>query len=83
MSDEIKLGEKYRDQVSGWEGTVTCRYSYMNGCVRYEVSARDKDGKPEAFVFDEQQLVPVDEPPVDVPAPKRTGGDRSSSPVSR
>lgn len=79
----IELGTRCSDTVSGWSGVATARYEYMNGCVRYEVAAADKDGKPESFVFDEQQLVQVDEPAVERAAARPTGGDRSSTPVPR
>lgn len=79
----IELGRQYRDPISGWEGTATCRYEYLNGCVRVEISGADKDGKPEAFVFDQEQLVALDEPPAVTAKPRRTGGPQSSKPVQR
>jgi hypothetical protein len=78
----ITLGTKVRDTVSGWEGTATARYEYMNGCVRYEISAHDKDGKPESFVFDEQQIEALPVEPLKTKK-RRTGGDRSNRPVAR
>lgn len=80
---DIELGKRYRDTVSGWEGVVTARYEYMNGCIRYEVSAKDKDGKPEAFVFDEQQIEAVEAAPVERAPARRTGGPRDSAAVPR
>lgn len=79
---KIELGKRYRDAISGWEGVATARYEYMNGCVRYELAAHDKDGKPEAFVFDEQQIVEcaTSEP---VEATARAGGPRGAAPVPR
>ncbi len=57
MSDNrLPLGVKAKDLVSSWEGTIVARYEYMNGCCRYEIAGVDKDGKPEAMVFDGQQL---------------------------
>lgn len=79
---ELQLGAKYRDKVSGWEGTATARYEYMNGCVRVEIGGADKDGKPESFVFDIQQIEPVEAPPLDV-VPRKTGGPTDSRPVPR
>lgn len=83
----IELGSTVRDVVSGWEGTVTARYEYLNGCERYEISGHDKDGKPEGFVFDVQQCEVV-APPIEKfnrqPAPlARTGGPRGAAPVAR
>lgn len=80
------LGNTYRDPISGWEGVATARYEYLNGCVRVELSAADKDGKPDSFVFDHEQLVQVvgSDKVADIPEPaRRTGGPRSSTPVPR
>ena len=82
MTPVVILGERYRDVVSGWEGVATARYEYMNGCVRIELGGADKDGKPESFVFDVQQLEAVAAPAVPVKA-AATGGPRSNRPVSR
>lgn len=95
----IELGAKARDRVSGWEGTITSRYEYLNGCERYEISGSDKDGKPEGFVFDFQQIevleapnpallgmpapLPNKAPPAPTPRFRRAGGPRGSAPVPR
>lgn len=83
MNALLILGRKYRDVVSGWEGVATARYEYLNGCVRYEIAGADKDGKPESFIFDVEQLVAVDAPPVVTAPASPTGGPRSSKPVAR
>lgn len=88
----IVLGQTYRDRVSGWTGVAVARHEYLNGCVRYELAASDKDGKPESFVFDEQQIVSIDAPdgrrlvPGDPESsaphwPVRPGGPRDNAPV--
>lgn len=82
MADKVKLGERYRDTVSGWEGIATARYEYMNGCVRIEISHKDKDGKPEAFAFDIQQIELVKGDKI-TPTPRATGGPRTSAPVAQ
>lgn len=85
MTDHsIELGKKAKDIVSGWEGLATARYEYMNGCIRYEISAQDKDGQPKSFVFDEQQLEQLTDEKIKKPGKsKRTGGERGRDPVSR
>lgn len=80
---DLRLGEKYRDKVSGWGGILTARYEYLNGCVRVELSAKDKDGEPKAFVFDEEQVELVaDAPAVEIER-RKTGGPQSNRPVAR
>lgn len=60
--DEIKLGDKVRDKVSGYEGIATSKTEYLNGCFQIEVTPRLKKGKlPTAgdidgIAFDTQQL---------------------------
>lgn len=74
----IELGKKYKDTVSGWEGIATLRLEFLNGCIRYELSGKDKDGAPQGHVFDEEQLLLVEDElaPLVVATPTRTGGDR-------
>lgn len=55
--NRIKMGDTYRDEITGFEGIITARFEYMNGCVRYELEAADAEGRPKGYVFDEQRLV--------------------------
>ena len=54
----IKLGQKVRDRITGFEGVATSRTEYLYGCVRIYVEPGGlHDGKPiEPQVFDEQRL---------------------------
>jgi len=54
----IKLGDKVKDQITGYEGIVIARAEYLNGCISIRVQARNlKNGLPiEAVWFDEQRL---------------------------
>lgn len=79
----IKLGKKYRDQVSGWEGIATAKYEYLNGCVRVELSASDDKGAPKGYVFDQQQIELVQKAKTVTVERKKTGGPPISSPVAR
>lgn len=78
---ELQFGEKVRDVVTGYEGTLTARFEYANGCVRYQVEALDKDGQLVETVFDEQRLEPM---PLRKAKQRATsGGARSSKPPRR
>ncbi|HEY3925243.1 MAG TPA: hypothetical protein VGL75_11840 [Acidothermaceae bacterium] len=79
----IVLGRKYRDTVSGWEGIATARYEYLNGCVRYQLDAKDDKGAPQGYVFDEQQVAEVEAPAVEREPARRTGGPRDNAAVAR
>ena len=70
----IKLGQKVKDSITGFEGIVVARAEYLNGCVSCQVEAKElKDGVPlQAQWFDEQRLTiqskakaggPQDHPP--------------------
>jgi hypothetical protein len=54
----VKLGDRVRDKISGFEGIAAARTEYLNGCVRITVEPEGlHDGKPvEAQWFDEQQV---------------------------
>lgn len=69
---KLKLGKKYRDSITGFEGVATGRFEYLYGCIRYCLEGIDKDGKPDERIFDEQRLT-------DTPTAK-TGGPRVAPP---
>jgi hypothetical protein len=80
-----KLGLKYRDTVSGFEGTLTANYIFLAGCIRCQLTGRIQDGKdkiPE-LVFDEEQIELVNEAEEALPSGRRSGGAMSSEPVGR
>lgn len=85
MSEKIKfeheMGAKVEDKVTGFQGTVTGAFTFINGCKRYAVEARVKDGeshtKPEELVFDEDRLQGIREAKTEIPK-KPTGGPRPS-----
>lgn len=54
----IKLGNKVKDIVTGYEGIAVSKVEYLNGCVQYCVKPKiDADGKmPEGQYIDVQQL---------------------------
>ena len=59
----VKLGDRVRDEVSGFVGVVVSEHNYLNGCRRLSVQPKvDKDGKlPEIQSFDDPQLKLVEE----------------------
>lgn len=56
---EIKLGEKYRDGTTGFEGTAVGRHEYLHGCTRITLQAL-KDGDIKEFSFDAPALIAVE-----------------------
>lgn len=81
----INLGDRCRDQVTGFEGIATGRFEYINGCVRYMLEAAGKEGGIEELVFDDQRLSVVKADAIigghdGVPEIERTGGSRNAPP---
>ena len=54
----IKLGDKVKDYITGFEGIAIAKVFYLNGCISYQVKSQKLyNGKPlEAEWFDEQNL---------------------------
>jgi len=64
---KIKLGDKVRDRVTGFEGIATSKTEFLNGCIQIEITPRLKPGEtidPEKMVaglgLDIGQLEKVD-----------------------
>lgn len=58
---KFRLGEKVKDTVTGFKGTVISRIEYLNGCLQYCIDPKvGKEGKMEkSHYIDEGQLEPV------------------------
>lgn len=65
----IKLGMKAKCKVTGVEGILICRASYLHGVDRWEIQQPKKeDGSvPDSYTVDECQLEITDEKQVVVP----------------
>lgn len=70
---DIKLGEKYRDQTTGFEGVAVGRHEYLHGCTRITLQALQA-GEIKEFSFDAPALVAVETEQQF--SSKRTGGPR-------
>ena len=74
----IRLGDRVRDRITGFEGVVIARLEYLNGCVQYCVKPKIKPDKPneqpDGCYIDEKFLEVVPANPVPV-TPEATGGD--------
>lgn len=60
---KYELGKKYKDTLSGFEGTAIAVIKYITGCIQYELKAYGlHEGVPlKAQWFDEIRLEQVDE----------------------
>ena len=73
--EEIKLGSKVRDKVSGVVGIAVAKTEFLNGCIQYNVQPRvGKDNKiPEEIGIDIESLEVIQTKKVKVKS-KNTGG---------
>ena len=81
----IKLGDKVKDNVTGFQGIAIARHSYLNGCDHISVQPPvDKEGKvPEYVTFDEPMLIVVKEKEVKKEPDKTKGGPSLFPPKKR
>ncbi len=83
----IKLGDKVKDTISGFEGIAMARTEWLSGCVRWmvEPDKLDKDKKLQtAMEFDESRLVVVKSKPIpQLLRPIVDPGGPSRSPTQR
>ena len=75
MNVPVKLGDRYRDPITGFEGVAIARAEYLYGCARVCLQAMlDKDGNiPEPQWIDEMQLAELE-------PDKQKGGPRPDPP---
>lgn len=80
--DTLKLGDKAKDKVTGFSGTVIAITEWLNGCRRITIQPNTlHDGKPiEGHTFDAEQVEKVEESPAATVRPK---GGPSISPQQR
>lgn len=75
----IKLGNKARDKVTGFEGIAISKIEYLNGCIQFCIKPKSDNGKmPGGEYIDIQQLEFIDDG-VAVEA-KPTGGENMGAP---
>lgn len=85
MDEMIELGDRVRDKVTKFEGIVTARVVYLNGCIQFCVQPSiDKDGKEQDHHYiDEGQLSIVEKNECTLPqmiTDEGPGGPMSNTP---
>ncbi len=82
MEHRVKLGQKVKDDISGFQGIAVCRMDWLHGCERILVQPpiNDKGELPKPETFDEPQIVIIDDgvKPEEPPEPRH--GDRDFEP---
>jgi hypothetical protein len=82
MKFKFQIGDRVRDEITGFEGIVTLRSQWLNNCNTYGVQPIAlKDGVPqERAHFDEPQLVIVEAKVIS--RHQTTGGPERKQPSS-
>ena len=53
----IELGQKAKDKITGFEGIITARVTYLYGCDQYGIAPAVRDGKiGDTSYFDEGRI---------------------------
>ena len=69
----VKLGDKVKDEITGFEGIITGVSDWLYGCRQVHVVSQDLDGgEPKSCWFDEQR--------VDLNSKVETGGPQPVPP---
>jgi len=79
---KFENGNEVRDIVSGFTGIIDCSSLWLNGCRRYSIQPKMKEGdsnKPESLWMDEETLELISDGVVKSITPTKTGGPSFSS----
>jgi hypothetical protein len=57
----MELGDRVKEQVTGWEGILVGRADYLTGCEQWLVEAMGEGGVPKAYWFDASRLEVLEE----------------------
>jgi len=81
----VKMGQKCRDKVTGFEGTVVAIHEYLYGCRRVSLQPTSKEGEwKESVAFDEPGLEVLDSTEPDISKEERlTGGPNKYMPKNK
>lgn len=82
----VKLGNKVKDNITGFTGIATGRTEWLYGCARICIEPQElKDGKPiDSCWFDEQRVVVLtDDAPVVSKDNSATSGGPQKDPSPR
>ena len=62
--ENIKIGDRVKDVVTGLEGVAVSRIEYINGCIQFGVCGKvNKEGKvPDVNYIDHKQLKVIGKP---------------------
>lgn len=88
MKVEFKFsnGEEVRDVVSGFTGIIDCVSLWINGCKRYSVQPRMKEGdtvRPDGMWIDEESIEKISDGVKNIVKPTPTGGPSFKSTKAR
>lgn len=83
---KFENGEEVQDVTSGFKGIINCVSMWLNGCKRYSVQPKMKEGEntmPDAMWVDEESLVKISDRVKKKVEPTPTGGPSFKSTDAR
>lgn len=80
METILELGQKAKDKITGHEGVLTGRCSYITGCDQYLVTPQSKDGTeyPKSTWIDVHRLEIIGEKTVELDTSVNKGACESA-----
>lgn len=87
MSNSLAIGDEVRDKANGYQGIVTAKHIWINGCVHYRVEGM-ADGKKPGLIMDQFPWLDGDRLKLikavgDQGFLKSVGGDRKDLPQTK
>lgn len=79
----IRMGARYRDSATGFEGTATAVYFFQHGCERTLVKGINGQGEVVEYVFDAPELEEVSTNKRVELVECKTGGPHDRTPAPR
>jgi hypothetical protein len=80
---ELKLGERYRDTATGFEGSATSICFYQHGCERVTLKGINKQGEIIDYAFDAPELEHIASQNLVQVIEAKTGGPHDRTPMRR
>lgn len=81
----INLGDIAKDKITGFEGVITGKASYLTGCDQYCIQPKVKDGDsgncPDAKWFDEGRIDPIFQGPLPYNVKAERNGSDYTAPI--
>jgi len=80
MVDDIKLGKRARDKITGFEGIITAKCTYLTGCDQYCITPKAVNGDYKESMYIDAERIEVIGDGINS---KEVQGENNGGPVRR